>query len=448
MRLMNTSPKMNPLSLHFVDGKVEQSFRESNLPTVTIFARVGSLLAFVLYLCFAFLDIWIVPEQKESVWLIRAIAASTFLVCLLISYSSFFRFHNQLIQFITAMVGGLGLVTMVAIIPVEAVYYYYVGVMLAVVFYYVILGLDFKNALLANLVTIVSYEIVVFAKEFPIPIIVNSNFFLIGFSIVAATSGYIMQRQRRLAFIQSKEMESLKEKADAANQAKSRFFANTSHELRTPLNAIIGYSEILLEDAATRNDKQEYSDLKSIWNSGRHLLRLINDILDLAKIESGGFELVTENTSLPKILREIESTAKPIAAKNNNKITFHTENIPSEMQVDSVRLKQILLNVIGNACKFTREGEVAVKTIRNGNNVIFSIRDTGIGMSPEQLEKIFSEFQQAEASVAVTYGGTGLGLPISQQLAELMGGSISVSSELGIGSEFQISLPLTAQKLG
>jgi signal transduction histidine kinase len=442
---MNTSPKMNPLSLHFIDEKVEHSFRESSLPTLTIFARVGLVLALVLYLCFAFLDTWILPEQKESIWLIRAFAACTFLACLFISYSPLFKLHNQAIQFITAMVGGLGLVAMVAIIPLEAVYYYYVGVILAIVFYYVVIGLEFNNALYANLLTIVCYEIVAFTRELPLVMIVNNNFFLIGFSIVAASSGYVMERQRRLSFLQSREMEFLKEKADAANQAKSRFFANMSHELRTPLNAIIGYSEILLEDASNRNDKQEYSDLKSIWNSGRHLLRLINDILDLAKIESGGFELISENTPLAKLLNEIESTALPLATKNNNKIIFHTKNIPHEIQVDSVRLKQILLNLIGNACKFTKKGEITVKVERNENNVIFSVQDTGIGMSPEQLEKIFSEFQQAEASVAVIYGGTGLGLPISKQLVELMGGNISVSSEPGRGSEFQVLLPINIQ---
>lgn len=439
---MYTSPKINPFSLRFIDHEIEKSFHENHLHTLTLFARAGLTLGFLLYSVFGILDIWMIPDQKETVWVIRAVVCAVFILCFLFSFLHAFKQHNQPSQLIAALIGGLGVVYMVAIIPLEAGYYYYAGLILAVVFYYIIIGLNFTKALFANLILVFAYEIVVLTKNLPIHMIVNNNFFLIGVSIIAGTGGYIIEHQRRIAFYQSLRIKTLKEQADLAVKAKSQFFANMSHELRTPLNAIIGYSEMLLENVSEKDNKEQHSDLSAIENSGRHLLGLINDILDLAKVDSGKFELFLEDIEIPKLLNEVKATAMPLASKNGNEVIFDAYDAPPVMRTDSMRLSQVLLNLISNACKFTHNGTITIRVNTNKNHALFSVQDTGVGMTHEQLKKVFNEFQQADSSVAGSYGGTGLGLSISKQLVEMMGGDISVLSEPGKGTTFTANLPI------
>lgn len=345
---------------------------------------------------------------------------------------------------LAAFVGGVGVVAMVAVIPLEAGYYYYVGIILAVVFYYVIIGLSFINALYINLIILVAYECAAIIRDLPVHMLVNNNYFLVGVSVVAGAGGYFIEQQRRISFSRLRTMKILKEQADAANLAKSQFIANMSHELRTPLNAIIGYSEMLAEDAVGLENKQLVADLGSVAGSGRHLLRLINNVLDLAKIEAGKIELNNEDLSVLELLKRIESTAAPLATKNRNKLIVNGSNAPSSMYVDGMRLEQIFINLIGNACKFTKSGYVRLEVETGTDRVLFKVSDTGIGMTLEQAANLFEEFKQADVSIASAYGGTGLGLAISKRLVELMGGGISVSSEPGKGSIFSVDLPINA----
>lgn len=237
-----------------------------------------------------------------------------------------------------------------------------------------------------------------------------------------------------------------------ANRVKSSFLANMSHELRTPLNAIIGYAEVLLDEIDLRADKLLLDDVTKIKHSGQHLLSLINDILDISKIESGKITLDLTEFDVIDIIHEVASNIEPLSHLNNNRLNIiHTDDTGS-MYADKIKLLKILINLLGNAVKFTRNGEIRFEIHRekvNGvNSIVFVIKDTGIGIKVEHLQRIFEEFSQAEPSTTRQYGGTGLGLAISKRYCELMGGHISVTSQEGEGSTFSVSLPtiVTASK--
>jgi Signal transduction histidine kinase len=236
---------------------------------------------------------------------------------------------------------------------------------------------------------------------------------------------------------------------------KSQFLANMSHELRTPLNAIIGYSEILQEDAADLGQEGLVRDLKKIESSGRHLLGLINDILDLSKVEAGRMDIFLEDVEIVPLLEEVRAIIVPLAETKGNVLEFRpTENLGS-IRTDRTKLKQSLLNILSNGSKFTENGRLTLVAERFETDrpmVRFAISDTGIGMTEEQLGRLFQAFSQADASTSKKYGGTGLGLAISQRFCRLLGGDISVTSQPGEGSTFTITLPdqteTPAQKAG
>lgn len=236
------------------------------------------------------------------------------------------------------------------------------------------------------------------------------------------------------------------EATQVASRAKSQFLANMSHELRTPLNAVIGYTEMLLEDAEEDGNEEIMPDLHRIVGSAKHLLGLINDILDISKIEAGRMELFVESFSVDSCVRTVKSTIQGLAEKNGNRLdVFCDENI-GRMVGDEQRVRQILFNLLSNACKFTKQGVVSLNVMRDAcedcNHVLFEVRDSGIGMSEEQLARIFDPFTQADGSTTRKYGGTGLGLSIVRQFVDLMGGNISVESTPDEGTCFQVCLPM------
>jgi signal transduction histidine kinase len=228
-----------------------------------------------------------------------------------------------------------------------------------------------------------------------------------------------------------------------ASQHKSQFLANMSHELRTPLNAIIGVSEMLREDAEALN--QDTEPLDRVLGAGRHLLALINDILDLSKIEAGRMELNLASFSVAPVINEVVKTIEPLAAKNGNQVVVHCDGEIGTMRADQMRLRQALLNLMSNANKFTERGTITIdahhRQENGGDWITLAVTDTGIGMTPEQMGKLFQEFSQASSSTASKYGGTGLGLVISRRFCQMMGGDITVDSEPGRGSTFTIRLP-------
>jgi signal transduction histidine kinase len=240
------------------------------------------------------------------------------------------------------------------------------------------------------------------------------------------------------------EIEDKSRQLELASEHKSQFLASMSHELRTPLNAIIGLTEMMVTNAARFGTEKALEPLRRVNAAGTHLLSLINEILDLSKIEAGKLDLNLEPVNLARLIDEVIGTAGQLAEKNQNRLIVEAQENLGALNADSMRLKQILLNLLTNACKFTKAGEVAlrVRKVVDGRDWIeLAVADSGIGMTAEQQAKLFQDFTQADSLTARRYGGTGLGLALSRKLARMMGGDVTVASEAGKGSVFTVRLP-------
>jgi signal transduction histidine kinase/CheY-like chemotaxis protein/HAMP domain-containing protein len=243
------------------------------------------------------------------------------------------------------------------------------------------------------------------------------------------------------------QLEEKGQQLEIANRHKSEFLATMSHELRTPLNAIIGYSEMLQEEMADLGESRFEADLQKINVAGHHLLELINAVLDLSKIEAGRMELYLEEFDVAGLISDVATVIQPLAEKNANRLEVATADTVGTMRGDRTKLRQALFNLLSNACKFTERGTISLRAAReasqDGDWLTFTVQDTGIGMTPEQLARLFREFTQADASTSRKYGGTGLGLALSRRICRMMGGDITVESTPGVGSSFTVRLPAT-----
>ncbi len=252
----------------------------------------------------------------------------------------------------------------------------------------------------------------------------------------------------------TKQLEQAKELAEEASKAKSQFLANVSHELRTPLNAIIGLSQLLQEDATDLGVEEDFTtDLEIINTSGKHLLELINDILDLSKIEAGKMTLYPETFEVLPLINNLVPTIKPTIEQNGSCLEIDCDGELGTMYQDQTRVKQVLLNLLSNASKFTKNGKITLKIRRKdavddipGKTITFTVKDTGIGMTEHQLNQLFKPFTQGDASTTKKYGGTGLGLAITRHFCQMMGGDIDVQSEFEVGSTFTVWLPVISNQ--
>jgi len=257
--------------------------------------------------------------------------------------------------------------------------------------------------------------------------------------------GHLSGFFRRMLVRLSEQHNKLKEaaiEAKQANTAKSVFLANMSHELRTPLNAIIGYSEMLLDETTERKEIRYSDDLYKIIKAGKHLLHLINEVLDLSKIESGKLELKVEEIHVPTLVDELKNTIGPLARQNNNEILIEQDPALTHFYSDEIKIRQVLINLFANACKFTKNGKITLTTrLLENKDVVFRVSDTGIGIREEYLDRLFEPFTQEDNSFTRTYSGTGLGLSICRHLCIFLGGEIAVQSIAGEGTSFMVTLP-------
>ena len=259
----------------------------------------------------------------------------------------------------------------------------------------------------------------------------------------------VQQRTSELAQA-VKEASDAKDTAESANRTKSAFLANMSHELRTPMNAIIGYSEMLMEEATDLGQGAFISDLQKIHSSGKNLLSLINDILDLSKIESGKMTVFCETIDLITMIRDVADGVQPLVQKNRNRLEIEIQPRLGEIHSDLTKIRQTLFNLLSNASKFTEDGTIRLSVASGDENgtkkLKLSVTDSGIGISPEQMERLFEAFTQADESTTRKYGGTGLGLTISREFCRMLGGDITAESVVGKGSTFTVTLPFESPK--
>ena len=260
--------------------------------------------------------------------------------------------------------------------------------------------------------------------------------------LVGSVLTFVDISERRRA---QEELALAKHTAEAASEAKSQFLANMSHELRTPMNAIIGYSEMLIEDAELDGDEETVADLSKIHSSGRHLLELINNVLDLSKIEAGGVELHIEDFQVEELVRDITTLTRPLVEKNSNRFEVELGDALGAMRSDATKIRQAVMNLISNAAKFTENGVVTLRAERahreDGDWITLVVSDNGTGIPADKFDHVFEEFAQASSTIARDYGGTGLGLPLTRRFSRLLGGDVHLDSQLGSGSMFTIELP-------
>jgi signal transduction histidine kinase len=242
------------------------------------------------------------------------------------------------------------------------------------------------------------------------------------------------------------EAEAGRASADAANQAKSAFLAVMSHELRTPLNAVIGYAEILEEDLKDGGHLQQHADAAKIRGAGRHLLGIINQVLDLSKIEAGSMEIEHISYCPSTLVREVIDATRPLIDSGGNTLAVSATGLPEAIG-DPTRVRQCLFNLVSNAAKFTQNGVISVEASAENGRLTFVVKDTGIGMTDAQMGRIFEPFAQADDSTTRKFGGTGLGLAITRKLARIMGGDAVVSSRIGIGSTFSLTIAQDTRRL-
>jgi len=434
--------RLHPLTLKFYDKDLENRFLQDYCQKLVRVSRFTVAFGAVYFVAFIFLDWFRVPEKIYLMLTFRLLTALFLSGILALTWTRYFERWNQEILVLGAWVAGFMIFLMLNVMTPEETFRYYTSVGQVILFVHLLLGIRIVYGVVSTVVIVTTYNLfVIFIKHHDAQLMAIVDAYLFGVSILAITGGYMIERYKRNTFYQLQMTEHFKEEAEKATDAKTRFLAGMSHELRTPLNAIIGYSELLQEEIDEKKKEDVKSDLARVQLAGEHLLMLVNDVLDIAKIESGKVELNEAPVDILRLLQQIEVTVTPLAERNGNRYRQMIGELPEKVMLDGMRVSQVLLNLISNACKFTRNGQIVLRVEHKNDQLVSTVADTGIGMEMETINRLFEDFQQADTSIASQYGGSGLGLAISKQLVELMGGEITVDSTPGKGSTFEVTLP-------
>lgn len=458
--------KMNSVTLSF-DKKLESDFLHKYFLDSLKHFRLSFVIVSILYGTFHYLDAVTVPELRQIFFVIRfGIVIPFLMLVLVLSFFSFFEKIWQLLLFMSTVISGIGIAQMLIFAPTNILYYG--GMMLIFSAGYFFIKLRFVLAALAGWIIIIYYNIgAIFFSETPAIMLLNINFFYVSANLIGMFASYNTEHLIRSDFFQKKQLDmknlemeetnrtlelkveertkellAEKEKAEQSDKLKTAFLANMSHEIRTPIHGILGFSQLLLESEDTE-DFDKY--VKIIYKNGTHLLSLINDIIDISKIEAGMISLTLSEFSLNSLIEEVYqlfTLEEKVLTKQIEIRQYHDfEKGYDIITSDRTRLKQVLINLLSNACKFTNKGFVEIGYISLDNEILFYVKDTGIGLTPEQQDYIFERFMQVNLNHNSKQEGTGLGLAISKAYVKLFEGDIWVDSIPGHGSIFCFNLP-------
>ncbi len=459
---------LNPVTLGFQDSR-EKGFLDRYFHNSLLQVRVAFLLVALLYGVFGFLDSLMVPEMKNTFYVIRfGIIVPVLLGVFILSFFPVFKQVWQPILLISFIVAGVGISLMLIIVPEN--YAYYGGMMLIFSAGYFFIKLRFFYATIAGWLTLIIYNIgAVFFSDAAAELIINNNFFYVSANVIGMFASYNIEFLARKDFYLNRELDAskheieetnknlehkvqertsqlqkAKERAEESDKLKSAFLANMSHEIRTPMNGILGFSQLLLE-AEDEEERREFVEV--INTNGQHLLSLINDIIDLSKLEVGMLSVKESEFSLNDQLDEVYELFRGNSKIVKGRVDLHihyglTHDNGDTIIADQTRLKQILINLLSNAIKFTSTGFVEFGYLVYPENLVFYVKDTGIGIKEEEQEEIFNRFMQSTINHRPEHEGSGLGLAISRAFIQLMGGEIWLESEVDKGSIFSFTIPI------
>jgi signal transduction histidine kinase len=449
----NEAFELDRMWLRFRDPTVEAVFLNATLRSSINFIRAYLIAGLLLYAAFAILDI--VTQDPAMYWIfaIRFVIVCPFLIGIFTFtfFPQFYRFAQSALAGVM-LIAGLGIEAMTAIMAPPFSSQYYAGVILVIVYSSSLSRLKFFHAVLISIFLIICYQLVsLVINPIPTNAYVSNNFFLVVAMGLGLFSAYLVELYIRRAYVAQQVVEEKNKlitaalaEAVRANKSKSEFLATMSHELRTPLNAIIGFSDIIKRELFGSIENERYSDYaRDIHQSGSHLLAIINDILDLAKAESGKLQLNEHEFDLTETLEACMRMCSGRADAGKVEMIFFGGQSEIRAYADERLVLQIVANLVTTAIKFTPEGgTVRIYVSANLQKGIgIKVTDTGIGIAPENIERVLRPFEQVETSYARKHGGSGLGLPYAKRLTELHGGDLTIESELGKGTAVSVSLP-------
>ncbi|PKN66679.1 MAG: hypothetical protein CVU57_05365 [Deltaproteobacteria bacterium HGW-Deltaproteobacteria-15] len=493
--------QINWLTLSFA-APFEKDFQSNYVRASMFQVRLALALGIFLYGIFGLLDAWIIPEAKFKLWFIRYVCAIPSATLILIAtYARFFGKYMQPLIALLVAVAGIGIVAMTVIAPPGAGHTYYAGLILTLIYGYSFTRLRFIWASVTGWVIVISYEIAAIGlTDTPMVVLISNNFFFLSSNILLMFASYSIEYNLRRDYLQAhmleaekrkvmegnkelekrtQELEVAKNHAEKASRAKSEFLANMSHELRTPLNHIIGFTEMVIDKRIGELNPVQQEYLSDVLGSSNHLLSLINDVLDISKVEAGKMVLELEEVDIRVLLDSSLVMVREKAMKHritlevnydfsvHGEVSYHEPDALTEViMADERKLKQVMYNLLSNAVKFTPDGGKVQLSARlsNGSEIIgcsgdglkdgadslgspgkwlcVSLTDTGIGIRQEDQKRIFAPFEQGDSSASRIYDGTGLGLSLTKSFVELHGGKIWVESEgEGKGSKFTFVIP-------